>query len=113
MHEYSIVQALLDQCEEIARENNAKSVHKVVVKIGKMSGVEPHLLETAFHTFKEKTMCDSADFVMNVQSLTIECNQCKIIAELEEIYYKCPQCDSLNVRVIDGEDMFLMTVEMK
>lgn len=113
MHEYSIVQALLDQCEAIAKENNAQSVQKVVVKIGKMSGVEPHLLEMAFHTFKEETMCDGADFVMNVQPLTIECNQCTTITELEEIYYKCPQCDSLNVRVVDGEDMFLMTIEMK
>lgn len=113
MHEYSIVQALLTQCEEIAKDNNAQSVQKVVVKIGKMSGVEPHLLEMAFDTFKEKTVCDGADFVMNVQPLTIECNECKTIIELEEIYYKCPQCDSLNVCVIDGEDMFLMSMEMQ
>lgn len=113
MHEYSIVQALLTQCEEIAKENNAKSVQKVVVKIGKMSGVEPHLLEMAFHTFKEKTVCDEASFVMNLQPLTIECNGCKTVTELEEIYYKCPQCDSLDVRVIDGEEMFLMSLEME
>ena len=113
MHEYSIVQALLNQCEELAQQNNAQSVQKVVVKIGKMSGVEPHLLEIAFNTFKEKTVCDGADFVMNIQPLTIECNECKVITELDEIYYKCPECDSLDVRVIDGEDMFLMTLEME
>lgn len=112
MHEYSIVQALLSQCEEILKENNAKAVQKVVVKIGKMSGVEPHLLEVAFHTFKEKTVCDGAEFVMNVQPLTVECNRCNSITELKEIYYKCPQCDSLDIRVIDGEDMFLMTLEL-
>lgn len=113
MHEYSIVQALLSQCEELAQQNDAQSVQKVVVKIGKMSGVEPHLLEVAFSTFKEKTVCDGADFVMNIQPLTIECNKCRVITELEEIYYKCPACDSLDVRVIDGEDMFLMTLEME
>jgi len=113
MHEYSIVQALLTQCEEIVKENDAQSVQKVVVKIGKMSGVEPHLLEIAFNTFKEKTICDGADFVMNVQPLTIECNQCKTITELDEIYYKCPECESLDVRVIDGEEMFLMSLEME
>ncbi len=113
MHEYSIVQALLTQCEDIARENEAESVTKVVVKIGKMSGVEPHLLAMAFDTFKEKTICDGADFVLNVQPLTIECNHCKTITELNKIYYKCPQCDSLDVTVIDGEDMFLMTLEME
>lgn len=113
MHEYSIVQALLNQCEDIARENEAQSVSKIIVKIGKMSGVEPHLLEIAFNTFKEKTVCDGADFVMNVQPLVIECNGCGTQTTLEEIYYKCPACESLDVKVVDGEDMYLMTLEME
>lgn len=113
MHEYSIVQALLTQCEEIAEQNEAEAVTKIIVKIGKMSGVEPHLLEMAFNTFKEKTVCDGADFVMNVQPLTIECKECAAVSELEEIYYKCPQCESLEVKVIDGEEMYLMTLEME
>ena len=57
MHEYSIVQSLLESCEQHARENEAKEVTKVVVKIGVLSGVEPDLLQTAFDTFKEKTIC--------------------------------------------------------
>ncbi len=113
MHEYSIVQALLTQCEDIARENEAESVSKIVVKIGKMSGVEPHLLEIAFNTFKEKTVCDGADFVMNVQPLVIECQVCGEVTELGEIFYKCPKCESLDVKVIDGEEMFLMSLEME
>lgn len=113
MHEYSIVQALLTQCEELARENEAEAVTKIIVKIGKMSGVEPHLLEIAFNTFKEKTVCDTAEFVLNVQPLTIECKECGKTTELGEIVYKCPECDSLDVKVIDGEDMYLMTLEME
>jgi hydrogenase nickel insertion protein HypA len=113
MHEYSIVQALLTQCDEIAQQNTSDSVTKVVVKIGIMSGVEPQLLEIAFETFKEKTVCEGADFVMNIQPLTIECNECKAITQLEEIYYKCPHCESPDVKVIDGEDMFLMSLEME
>ncbi|MEA3371493.1 MAG: hydrogenase maturation nickel metallochaperone HypA, partial [Campylobacterota bacterium] len=41
MHEYSIVQSLIDSCEEHLKENNATKVTKVVVKIGVLSGVEP------------------------------------------------------------------------
>ena len=113
MHEYSIVQALLNQCENYVAENKAQSVTKVVVKIGVMSGVEPHLLEIAFETFKEKTICDSAEFVMNIQPLTITCKECNVISELKEIYYKCPSCESLDVEVLDGEEMFLMSLEMQ
>jgi len=113
MHEYSIVQALLTQCEELAHENEAQAVTKVVVKIGKMSGVEPHLLDVAFNTFKEKTVCDGADFILNIQPLVIECQACGVQTTLEKIYYKCPACESLDVRVIEGEDMFLMSLEME
>jgi len=113
MHEYSIVQALMEQVETLVQENDAEKVIKVVVKIGKMSGVEPHLLEIAFNTFKEKTVCDDAEFIMNIQPLTLLCQECQLQSELEEISYCCPQCKSLNVKVIDGEDMFLMSLEMQ
>ena len=113
MHEYSVVQALLTQCEEHAELNEATKITKVVVKIGVMSGIEAHLLETAFNTFKEATVCDGAEFVMNIQPLTIECQKCQSVSELEAIHYCCPECKSTNVKVIDGEDMFLMSLEME
>jgi len=113
MHEYSIVQALLTQCEELATENDAQLVTKVVVKIGKMSGVEPYLLESAFNTFKEKTVCEGADLILNIQPLVIECKQCSTVTELSHINIKCPACESVDVKVIDGEELFLMSLEME
>ena len=113
MHEYSIVQALLEQCENHAKANNASKVLKVVTKIGKLSGVEPHLLETAFNTFKEKTVCDEAEFVMNIQNLRLYCNVCQKESEQSEIRYLCAHCQSTDVSVLDGEEMYLMTLEME
>jgi len=113
MHEYSIVQALLEQCEAHAKENDATKVVKVVTKIGKLSGVEPHLLETAFETFKEKTVCDGAEFVMNLQDLKLHCNACGQESEQSEVRYQCLHCESTDVSVIDGEEMYLMSLEME
>jgi len=113
MHEYSIVQALMEQIEALVEENEAKEVMKVIVKIGVMSGVEPHLLEIAFNTFKEKSVCEKAEFIMNIQPLSIICEACEKQSELEKPHYCCPECESLNVKVVDGEDMFLMSLEMQ
>ncbi|MDF1878956.1 hydrogenase/urease nickel incorporation protein HypA [Sulfurimonas sp. SAG-AH-194-C20] len=112
MHEYSVVQALLNQCEEIAEKNNATKVHKVIVKIGAMAGIEPHLLEVAFNTFKEKTICDGAEFIINSQKLKLECKECGDVFEVDEVRYFCMKCESLRVKVLDGEDMYLMSLEM-
>ncbi|BBG66379.1 [NiFe] hydrogenase nickel incorporation protein HypA [Hydrogenimonas sp.] len=113
MHEYSIVQALLDQCEEHARTNEAEKITRIEVKIGVLSGVEPHLLETAFNTFKERTICDSAEFVIQIQPVVIFCSECSKESVLSEHDYSCPRCGSALVRIIDGEDMFLMRLEME
>lgn len=112
MHEYSIVQALLTQCEEHAKANEAQKITKVVVKIGVMSGVEPYLLETAFNTFKETTVCEGSEFIMNLQPLKLKCRSCNAESEINEPAYCCSECESLDVEVVDGEDMYLMSLEM-
>ncbi|WP_457749317.1 hydrogenase maturation nickel metallochaperone HypA [Sulfurimonas sp.] len=113
MHEYSVVQALLEQIEKIAEENNATKVSKITTKIGIMSGIEAHLLELAFNTFKEKTICDGAEFIMNIQPIKVHCNECEKESELEKIHYCCPVCGSIDIKVIDGEEMYLMNLEME
>ncbi|WP_419770023.1 MAG: hydrogenase/urease nickel incorporation protein HypA [Candidatus Marinarcus sp.] len=113
MHEYSIVQSLLESCEEHAQQNSAKRVTKVVIKVGVLSGVEPSLLETAFNTFKEQTICHDAEFVLNIQEVVISCKECQTTSTLSKREFTCPKCQSINIDVIDGEDMYLMSLEME
>ena len=113
MHEYSIVQALLKQCEEYAMQNSATKVIKVTTKIGIMSGVEPQLLQTAFDTFKEGTVCEDAKLIQNIQKLKLECKECGYVFEVDEANHFCHKCESISVKVVDGEDMYLMSLEME
>ncbi len=111
MHEYSIVQALLNQCEDIAKEHNAKKIEKIICKIGIMSGIEIHLFEIAFNTFKEGTICSEAELIINRQDLKLKCEGCDREFETKEIISICDVCgDVLNT--IDGEDIYLMSLEM-
>jgi hydrogenase nickel incorporation protein HypA/HybF len=112
MHEYSIVQSLLDQCEENAKANDATKVKKVVVKIGVMSGVEPDLLKTAFDTFKEGTMCQDCEYIQNIQPIVIRCHKCHKTSTLTKHEYCCPKCQCVEVEIIDGEDLMLMQLEL-
>ncbi len=114
MHEYSIVQSMLDLIEENAKKHSAKRVTKVVVKIGVMSGVEPHLLKIAFDTFKEKTICEEAKLDMIIQPIVVKCNECKKESEFEKntLFFECPNCKGVDLEIIDGEEMLLLSLEM-
>ena len=113
MHEMSIVQALIASCEEHARRHSATTIHKVEVKIGVMSGVEPELLATCFETFKEGTICDGAKLVVIVQEVVVLCNDCQLRSTLTERLFRCPECKGSNLEIIDGEEMYLMSLEME
>lgn len=112
MHEFSVVQSLLDLIEKHALENKAKSVSKVVIKVGKMSGIEPHLLKIAFDTFKEKTICENAKLEMVIQDVIAKCEDCNKDFTIENNRFICPFCNSYNLQIVDGEDMYLMSLEL-
>ena len=113
MHEFSIVNALLEMCEKNAQEHNASKITKVEIKVGKLSGVEPHLLETAFDTFKEETVCDGAELVMQLQDIVVRCQSCQSETTLSHNEFICPTCHSTELSIIDGEEMYLMHLEME
>ena len=113
MHEFSIVQSLLQLIEEYAIKNNAKEVKKIVVSVGVLSGVEPHLLEIAFNTFKEGTVAQNAKLVIEIEKLKINCLDCGTESEKEELNMVCPKCNSLNTQIISGEDLILKSLELE
>ncbi|GLP97304.1 hydrogenase maturation nickel metallochaperone HypA [Paraferrimonas sedimenticola] len=112
MHEYSIVLALLDQCHQQAQQHQADSVKRVSIKVGVLSGVEPDLLATAFDTFKLEGICREAELEMHIQPLVLKCNDCQKTQTIEEYSVLCPDCGGRNTQVVDGEDMYLMQLEL-
>jgi len=114
MHEFSIVSSMMMLIEDYARKYNAKAVSKVVVGVGRLSGVEPDLLKIAFDTFKEKTICENAELVIEIEDLTIKCRDCGKETEMgEKLSRKCPHCGSLNTEIVRGQDMYLKSLEFE
>ncbi|WP_318420686.1 hydrogenase maturation nickel metallochaperone HypA [Photobacterium leiognathi] len=113
MHEYSIVGALIEQCEQHAVANDATKVTRVAIKVGILSGVEPALLETAFQTFKLESICREAEFEMQIQPLVLSCLACGKQTTHNERSVVCSHCQSNHTQVTDGEDLLLMQLELE
>jgi len=76
VHEYSIVQALVERVGAEARARRATAVHRLAIRIGELSGVEPELLRTAYETFRERTICEGAALDVQVVAARWECPGC-------------------------------------
>lgn len=76
MHEYSLVQALVARVEAEAARRKAIAVHRLTVRVGELSGVDPELLQTAYDTFREGTICAKAPLTLERVAASWSCPRC-------------------------------------
>lgn len=111
MHEYSIVQALVERVEREARARHAAAVHRLSVRIGDLSGVDVELLETAFATFRDRTICQDAALDVERVSARWECPEC--LAEVRAgSLLRCVDCGA-PARLASGDEIVLDRIEME
>ena len=111
MHEYSIVQALLGQVERHARARQAVAIHKLHVSIGELSGVEVPLLETAYATFRERTLCAGAELEIHPVIAEWSCPGCRRSIP-RGTALRCPDCGR-PARLTRGDEIVLDRIEME
>ncbi|WP_104722711.1 hydrogenase/urease nickel incorporation protein HypA [Helicobacter mesocricetorum] len=114
MHEFSVVSSLLENCERIAKENQASKVLAIHLEIGERSGVNPDLLKKAFLDFKVGSICEDAELFIVFVKVNLFCEDCKQSSEVVGINYtQCPLCGSPSVKMIKGNEMLLLRLEME
>src|SRR3989337_1505845 len=91
VHELSIAMGMIDEITRIARENNARKVITVKLKIGKMSGIVIDSLRLAFDATKlEYPLVNSTKILIDEVPLMYECNVCKKTFNPEDKIPPCP-----------------------
>jgi hydrogenase nickel incorporation protein HypA/HybF len=112
VHEYSLVEALVRRVEEEAARRRALSVHRLSVRVGELSGVDPELLATAYETFRAGTICENAPLAMSRVAASWSCPACKKPIERGAIL-RCASCGE-PARLDDGGDALLLDgIEME
>lgn len=111
MHEYSIVQSLIDRVEAEVKKNGATSVASLTVRIGEISGVDARLLKTAFDTFREKTICAAAELTIEDVPAVWKCPVCgeppKAGGPL-----RCFACNQ-PAKLVSGDEILLAHLELE
>jgi len=111
MHEYSIVQSLIDQVEIQATRAGAVGVHTLTVQIGESSGVDAGLLKTAFDTFREKTICAKAELLIERVAVQWECPKCGEPPKPNGPL-RCSTCE-VPVKLTAGSEIILSRLELE
>jgi len=111
MHEYSIVQSLVDSVSDVLQQNAGAAVHSVSIQIGELSGVDIDLLRTAYDTFREGTICERAPLSIERTPAQWQCPKCTSPIVRGAIL-RCSACGE-PARMVSGDEIVLRRVELE
>ena len=112
MHEYSLIQSLVARVEAEARARRAVAIHRVVVKVGALSGVDPELFRTAYDTFRAGTVCAGATLEVRPVAAAWSCPACRRPVDRGAVL-TCPACGTPAALAEDSDAILLERIEME
>ncbi len=112
MHELSICQALMDQVEQIAIQQNASRVERIVLQVGPLSGVEPTLLQQAFPLASAGSVAADSQLEIKLQAVEVRCSSCGQHSTVRPNKLVCTTCGDWRTELVSGDEMLLERVEL-
>jgi hydrogenase nickel incorporation protein HypA/HybF len=113
MHELSIVATLFETLEEKAREHRARKITRVRLKVGRLAGVVPEFLTTAFDAYKEGTIAAGAELEIEESPVTVRCRKCEVETAKNDFIFACPACGSTDIELTVGLELLLDSIELE
>jgi hydrogenase nickel incorporation protein HypA/HybF len=112
MHEFGLMQSVLENVETAAREAGAERVTEIRLVIGEMREVVPDAMEFAFEALAPDTLSAEGRLVMTMVSPRSRCSQCGHSFEHDRFHRACPACDSLATELVAGRELYIDAIEV-
>ena len=113
MHELSLAQSLVEQVGRAAEKENAVRVLRIVVAIGKHSGVERDAFEFAFPFAAGEGVLEGAELVVEEIPATVACRSCGAESHPGIVNLVCMRCGSAEVELVGGREFLVRSVELE
>ena len=112
MHEVSLMEQTIEIALKWAQEQDAHTIHRFKMRIGKMSGVVPSALNFAFDVVTQGTIAENATLEIETVPLICYCDSCQMDFEADDIIYQCPLCGNISYKVKSGQEIELTSLEI-
>jgi hydrogenase nickel incorporation protein HypA/HybF len=112
MHEFGLMQSVLENVETSAREAGAEKVTEIRLVIGDMREVVSEAMEFAFDALAPGTLSEGAQLVITRVEPRSRCTQCGCMFEHDRFHWGCPACDSLSTELLAGRELHIDSIEV-
>jgi hydrogenase nickel incorporation protein HypA/HybF len=111
MHELRIAKDLSEIVLDAASRERVSAVTRVNIVFGEMVQIVPAIFETAFRECVRGTAAEKAELVFEILPVSILCRECRQESIAGKLLFRCSLCGSPDLDVIQGNEMFVKTIE--
>ncbi len=111
MHELAIADSIVKTVLMEMEQRSLQHIQAVGVRVGVLTDVVPEALEFSFQAITNGTALSSARLNIEHVPLRGKCRDCGKEVEIEQFLFVCPQCESRNLEIIQGDELHIDYIE--
>ncbi len=112
MHELGIMTGVMESVEQAARDAGAERVLRIRLDVGEMTEAVETALRFAFEALSEGTLCEGAEFEVNMIAPQSVCLECGERYEHDRFHMVCPSCGSPFTQLVAGKELRIDSIEV-
>ena len=112
MHELSLAQGLLARALELAAQQQAVAVRRIVLRVGELAGVETRQLTSAFEAVREGTLCAAATLDITAVEALWSCPNCGT-AIARGAPLRCTDCGAAARLGLDCDALLIERIDLE
>lgn len=119
MHEFSVMNQIVEAVLQEAKKHNAKSVSEVYLEIGELTFLGHEQMNFAYQVLTEKNILNGSKIIISEKKAKIKCKKCEYNGKIEYDYDKsfhfsvpmftCPKCNS-PVEIVEGKECIISRI---
>ena len=113
MHELTITESLLEIALRHARKANASKITDLYLVIGQLSSVVDDSVQFYWDIIAKDTQAEGANLHFKRIPTEILCLNCNHQYYPEDNSMACPNCESIKVKIISGEEFYLEAINVE
>jgi len=113
MHEFGITESIVSIVLSKAKEARVHRITEISLVVGELSGFVPDCIQFYFDFLSKDNIAKGAILNFELAPAQLRCRNCSVTFHPQDTLWTCPKCQSQNVEIAGGRELYVKSMEVE
>jgi len=113
MHEFGITENIVSIVLGKAKEAHAGRISEIDLVVGELSGFVPDCIQFYFDFLSKGNIAEGAVLNFEQAPAQLRCQNCSTIFRPQNTSWTCPECQSQDVEIAGGRELYVKSIQVE